>query len=229
MFSKDKFRQSLLAIELSVKNIGIICYGREKFLQLCASVLDNFASRRKKYSRGNNMLFINKPLKSTQMKRSRLRNRYLKTRSEFNKNVYNKQRNYRLSLLWKTKKAYYANLNEKDVTDNKQFWKTVKPMFSDKIRSCDKITLIDGEKIVKQDDENAEILNSFFSSAMKNLEEVDPLADQISHPILKARVKYRNHPSVIAIGNADNGSHFHFSCVSTNDVLKEIKKSLHKK
>ena len=126
-----------------------------------------------------------------------------------------------------TKKAYYANLNEKDVTDNKQFWK--QNLFSDKIKSCDKITLIDGEKIVTQDDENTEILNSFFSSAMKNLEEVDPLADQISHPILKARVKYRNHPSVIAIGNADNGSHFHFSCVSTNDVLKEIKKSLHKK
>ena len=128
MFSKDKFRQSPLAFELSVKNIGIICYGREKWLQLCFSVLDNFASRKKKYSRGNNMLFINKLLKSTQMKRSRLRSRYLKTRSEFNKNVYNKQRNYRLSLLWKTKKAYYANLNEKDVTDNKQFWKTVKPM-----------------------------------------------------------------------------------------------------
>ena len=101
--------------------------------------------------------------------------------------------------------------------------------FGKLLNPCYKITLIDEEKIVTQDDENTEILNSFFSSAMKNLEGVDPLADKISHPILKAIVKYRNHPSVIAIGNADNGSHFHFSCVSTNDVLKEIKKSLHKK
>ena len=27
---------------------------------------------------------------------------------------------------------YYGNLNEKDITDNKKFWKTVKPFLSDK-------------------------------------------------------------------------------------------------
>ena len=27
----------------------------------------------------------------------------------------------------KTKKSNYANLNEKDIVDNKQFWRTVKP------------------------------------------------------------------------------------------------------
>ena len=31
--------------------------------------------------------------------------------------------------------AYYANLEEKDVTYNKQFWETIiKPMLSDKIK-----------------------------------------------------------------------------------------------
>ena len=33
---------------------------------------------------------------------------------------------------------YYANLNEKDLTDNKQFWRTVKPLLSDKIKSSEK-------------------------------------------------------------------------------------------
>ena len=60
-----------------------------------------------------------------------------------NKREYNKQRNYCVSLLRKTKTNYYANSNEKDLTDNKQFWQTVKPLLSDKIKSSEKITLVE--------------------------------------------------------------------------------------
>ena len=75
---------------------------------------------------------MNKPLARAHMKRSRLRNRLLKYRSEVH---FIKQRNYCVSLLRKTKKQYCANLNEKDVADNKEFWKTVKPVLSDKLQS----------------------------------------------------------------------------------------------
>ena len=61
------------------------------------------------------------------MKRSRLRKIYLKNRSDNNKREYNKQRNYCVSLLQKTKTNCYANLNENDLTVNKQFGQTVKP------------------------------------------------------------------------------------------------------
>ena len=72
------------------------------------------------------------------MKRSRLRNIYLKNRSDNNKREYNKQRNYCVSLLRKTKTNFYANLNEKDLSDNKQFWRTVKPLLS--ARMLDRLT-----------------------------------------------------------------------------------------
>ena len=75
------------------------------------------------------------------MKGSRLRNIYLKTRSDNNNREYNKQRNYCVSLLQKTKTNYYVNLNEKDLTDNKQFWRTVKLLLSDKIKSSEKNNL----------------------------------------------------------------------------------------
>ena len=57
-----------------------------------------------------------------------------------------------------------------------------------------KITLIEGEEIIK-DGENAEILNAFFSNAVKNLkipeyQETDFLVNKISHPIFKAILKY---------------------------------------
>ena len=45
------------------------------------------------------------------MTRTRLTNMYLKNRSDNNKREYNKQRNYCISLLRKTKTNYYENLN----------------------------------------------------------------------------------------------------------------------
>ena len=85
------------------------------------------------------MSFMNKPLAQAHMKRNCLRNRFLKNRSEVNRTNYIKQRNYCVSLQRKTKKQCYANLNQKDVADNKKFWKTVKPLLSDKIRSNKKL------------------------------------------------------------------------------------------
>ena len=76
------------------------------------------------------------------MKRTRLRNCYLKKRSE-----HNRQRNYCVSLLRKNKINYYANLKVKDIVDNKQFWRTVKLLFSDKIKPNKKITLAEDEKV----------------------------------------------------------------------------------
>ena len=76
------------------------------------------------------------------MRRSQLRSKFLKKCSETNRLAYAKQRNFRASLLRKTKKDYYANLNEKDIADNKKFWQTVKPLFSDKVKSKEKITLV---------------------------------------------------------------------------------------
>ena len=129
----------------------------------------------------------------------------------------------------KTKKDYYGNSNEKDVIDNKKFWKTVKPLFSDKAKSSEKITLVHEDKIITTDDENAKILNSFFSNVVKHLKipefkDIDLSAECISHPALKAIMKFRNHPSVSAIRNAFNPQSFNFSKVSVDDVLKEINK-----
>ena len=49
----------------------------------------------------------------------------------------------------KTKEDYYGNLNEKDMIDNnKRFWKTVKPLLSNKVKSSEKITSAHEEKII---------------------------------------------------------------------------------
>lgn len=67
---------------------------------------------------------MDKELQETIMIRSKLRNRFLKSRFLSDKNTSNKQRNAFVSLLRKTKKQYYSKLNVKDIVDNKKTWKT---------------------------------------------------------------------------------------------------------
>ena len=105
------------------------------------NVLNKHAPRKKKIVRGNQMPFMTKDFPKEIIKKSRLRNRFLKNKSLENRMLYKQQRNYCVSLLKKTKIRYYANLKEKKILDNKQFWKVAKPLFSDKSISGDQINL----------------------------------------------------------------------------------------
>ena len=67
------------------------------------------------------MPLMTKDLSKNIMKRSRLRKKYLKNNNKENRKLYTKQRNYCVSLLRQTKKAYYENLDETKVSDNKLF------------------------------------------------------------------------------------------------------------
>ena len=73
--------------------------------------------------------FINKTILKTIVDRFRLRNKFLKASSNEDKNAYNTQRNYCLTLVRKAKKDYYNNLDHENVSDNKNFWKCIKPFF----------------------------------------------------------------------------------------------------
>ena len=86
------------------------------------------------------------------MKSSRLRKNFLRNRTE--------ESNYCVCLLQKSKKEHYENLNIKNLTDNKLFWKSVKPFLSDKLHIRDKINISDKGEILKTESETAEPLNS---------------------------------------------------------------------
>ena len=59
------------------------------------------------------------------MRRSRLRNKILNTKSDIDRKVYNKQRNVCKSLIRREKENFFNNISTLDTTDNKTFWKTV--------------------------------------------------------------------------------------------------------
>ena len=55
------------------------------------------------------------------MKRSRLRNEFLNSKSDNDRKTYNSRRNLCVSLIRQAKKQYFNNLNTHNVTDNETF------------------------------------------------------------------------------------------------------------
>ena len=172
------------------------------------------------------MSFMTKDLSKEIMKRSS--SRFLKGKSLENRMLYTQQRNYRVSLLGKTKIRYYANLNENKILDHKQFWKVVKPLFSDKSVSGDKMNLPENDEYVKTEMKTAEVFNSFFPNIVKNLKihhysNFDPVTQNIEDPTSKAIVKYKNHPSNLTIeAKYKSKNKFSFAVVTTQHFEKEI-------
>ena len=200
----------------------------KRFCKQSVNVLNKHAPRKKKYARGNQMSFFTKELSKEIMTRSRLRNKYLKNRNEENRAIYVKQRNYCVSLLPKSKKKYYENLDERNLMDNKLFWKKIKPSFSDKIVTRDRIPLTENVEVVKTELETAETLNNFFGNVIKNLmvpkySEYDPSIDRVENRTIRAILKYRNHPSILAICERKKAQiNFCFKEVSIEEIQKEI-------
>ena len=63
------------------------------------------------------------------MDRARLRKTFLRNKSNKDKEAYNKQRNYCVFLIQKTKQDYYNNFDHRKVVDNKPFCKYIEPLF----------------------------------------------------------------------------------------------------
>ena len=105
---------------------------------------------------------MNKTFSKAVMNHTSLRIKFLKNRSAENNLAYNRQRNYCVSLTHKSKRDYYSNLDKRNVTNSKLFWKTVKPLFFDKGPMRQKITIIENDEIIGNNKEIYEVFNNFF-------------------------------------------------------------------
>ena len=90
--------------------------------------------------------------------------------------------------------------------DNRKFWKTVNPLFSEKSYSKESISLINKDGLVTKNEDLAKTFNIFFSSIIKKLDIEHVPDDESNLPnvedaILKAIAKYENHPSILRIKN----------------------------
>ena len=73
-----------------------------------------------------------------------------------------------MSILRKNKRDYFGNLNNKTVTDNIKFWKTINPLVSKKNFHRECITLKES-KTITNNVELAETYNTLFSKIIHKL------------------------------------------------------------
>ena len=90
-------------------------------------------------------------------------------------------------------------------------------MWRSKLRNLFFKKRTEDDKIVENDKNTASILNEFVSNIITTLgspqnNETEPVIHNIGDPLMKAILKYRFHPSIVAIKkNFKSGLSFNFS------------------
>ena len=136
------------------------------------------------------------------MKRSRLQSIYFKNKSYQNMLNHKRQINFCSRLNKREKKNYYSNLELKSIMDKKIFWKTMKPLFSDKGCHKPKITLIDEGKITSEDQEVSNIFNEYFTNAITCSEiETEHKDNEVNFDASTNFIidEHKHHPSISSI------------------------------
>ena len=214
--------------DLFLSGGNIVNISNDEFVSIFMDILNKYAPLKFKYIRANDCPFMTKDLRKAIMLRTKLRNKFNKDRTTLANLAYKRQRNLCTSLVKKAKREYYGNLNPAVISDNKKFWRTVKPFFSDKVTTSENITLFENGDILEDDKKVSQIFSNFFSNAVKNLNiegSKDLLMETVSEhdPINRAIQKYEEHPSILKIKEKIDGSDvFSFHPTDLESVIREI-------
>ena len=99
----------------------------DDFKNLFMEILNKHAPKKEKVIRGEQRSFHELNAAKGFHERSRLKNKYNNFPNVENEVSYKKQRNFCTNLLRKVKKTYYNNLDINIFSDNKRFWKCIRP------------------------------------------------------------------------------------------------------
>ena len=229
-FNFSDFNDELKTI-FSRNTVGS-CY---QFDQIFLNVLDKHAPMKRKLLRASHSSYISKPLRKAIMRRSHIEKVYYKNKSEKSFKAYKKQKNFCSRLYKKESKRFFNNLNPSFVTDNKLFWKTIKPFFSNKGNYGSQIKRVEKDEVLQDDDLIAKELNKFFKNAVSTLNVKENRfitsrsSDGITDPVDKTIDKYKFHPSIILIQKHLKNHVFSFKTVEIGDIEKEINNIFPKK
>ena len=224
-FSQSKFREE---VDQFFSTCDIVNISNDEFVSIFMNILNRHAPLKFRYIRANDSPFMTKQLRKAIMLRSNFKTKFDKYKTTEYHLAYKRQRNVCTSLLKKTKKEYYGTLNPAVITDNKKFWKAVKPYFSDKVLTSDKIILLDKNEICEDENDVAHTFNDFFSTVVKNLgitDSAESLRENVceSDPVDEAIKKYEMHPSILKIKeNMGEQNSFTFHPIDMESVIQEI-------
>ena len=126
------------------------------------------------------------------------------------------------------------------MTDNRVFWKIVKPKISDKVKIGSKITLVEDDKILSPDTDIAKTFNEYFINIPilkipNNQSFFTQTRSLEENTILGITERYKDHPSINLIKSKNSclANTFSFTPVSIEEVKGQsnllTQRKLHKK
>ena len=134
------------------------------------------------------------------MTESRLLNKFLINKTA---KLYIKSKGINVSVFFERKKKnFFENVDNKNITDNKIFWKTVKPFLANKSWSNrTKITFTQKDETISRSKDVAEIFNTVFANVLSNLgivinESILGNAGETNDSTVNITERYKTHPSI---------------------------------
>ena len=73
------------------------------------------------------------------------------------------------NILKSTKKTFFETLNISEITDNRKFWKTVKPFLTDKCKTTNNIILTEEDETLNDNKKISNTFNEYFANITKGL------------------------------------------------------------
>ena len=127
----------------------------------------------------------------------------------------------------KVNRDYFVNLNLNSVTDNKKFWQSVKPNFTNKSIKSKKIVLVENGDIISETNKTVEIMNDYFVNITREIDVPEVCHTDVgslcTSPIDVIIQTYSEHPSIIKINeNVKVGMNFNFDEIYESQIEKEI-------
>ena len=117
------------------------------------------------------------------------------------------------------------------MTDNKTFWRTIKPYFNEKGSGSDKIALSGNESVLTSEKEIANTMNNYFINITKHLN-LKPHTTSTTMGKEQITSAFNNHVSIKKIREVFSeisSNNFEFTKVTEESVKNEILKSNTKK
>ena len=166
-------------------------------------VVYKHAPLKKKTIRENHASFVNKELRKAIYTRSRLRNNMCQNPISENINVYKNQRNKCVSLRRQCIKQHLAEITEKGITTNKEFWNFIEPFLTNKgFSKTNDITLKNKKEIITDEKKLVDLFNSHYINIVEICIGIKPETipskcklngtDEIQHTVFL----YKDHPSI---------------------------------
>ena len=147
-FSNDLLRDNFKNHLLSKQNMTLEFTSLTRFTRILIETRNKHAPIKKNIIAESTQILLHKAYRAI-MLRSRRRYSFLKERYLKSKKSYNKQHNIWVKIFRKgEERTLSKKINLSEITGNKKFWKTVSPLFDNKVKTNHKINII--EKIFYQ-------------------------------------------------------------------------------